>query len=196
MQAARPRENHRRARIDADGLVALAVEIGQRPASASRMFSMPRRLCSQELAVGVFEIEHHAGSAGIQHLHHEFGVIGRTGHLVALIRAPRRQLDAPGICRGHRRRQVVRKLAGVRFNQGAIAAGNESTLARGERSMEWHEEFNEVLREIARGIKVGRGGVDRNAAIPMGWRLDCRAHLCGRCSHALWSIPSVDLPQN
>ena len=43
----------------------------------------------------VFEVEHDAGRAGVEHLHDQLGIVRRTGHLVALILAPLRQLDPP-----------------------------------------------------------------------------------------------------
>jgi len=36
----------------------------------------------------IFQVEHHAGGARVEHLHHQLGVVRGPGHLVALILAP------------------------------------------------------------------------------------------------------------
>ena len=62
---------------------------------------------------GVLEIEHYAGSAGIQHLHDEFGIVGGAGHLIALIGAPFGKRDAPFGGGGFGGREIIGVAAGV-----------------------------------------------------------------------------------
>ena len=196
MQTARARENHSRAGLDGNSQIAFAVEVRQ--TARERLENVPDSalVVFPGICSGVFEIEHDAGSAGVQHFHHEIGFVGRTRHLIALVGTPFRKLDAPGICSGDRWRQVAGQLTSLGFGEGRFATDNKGALARSERSVKWHEEFNEALREIASRIKIERGGIDRNATIPMGWRFDCRAYLCGCCSHLRRPIPFIGLPQN
>ena len=84
---------------------------------------------------GVLQIEHHPGSAGIQHFHDKIGVIGGPGHLVPLIRAPGGKLNAPRICCRHGGRQEIGNLAAVGLAQGVIAAGDQRALPQCERGV-------------------------------------------------------------
>ena len=102
--------------------LALAVEVGQAASEGLENILDSAQVVLPGVCRRVLKIEHDAGSAGVQHFHHEISFVGRTSHLIPLVGTPLRKLDAPGICRGDRRRQVVRKLTGVRFSQGAIAA--------------------------------------------------------------------------
>ena len=115
VQSAGPREDNGGTRIDADGFVALTVEVREPARERLKNVFDAARVVFPGVGSGVFQIEHDAGRAGIQHLHNKIGVVCRSRHLVPLIRAPRRKLNAPGIRGGHRRRQVIGELPGVRF---------------------------------------------------------------------------------
>ncbi len=56
---------------------------------------------------GIFEIEHDARRAGIEHFHDELGVVGRTRHLIALVGAPIGECDSPGGISGIGRGQIM-----------------------------------------------------------------------------------------
>ncbi len=124
VQAARPRKNNRSTGIDAHRFVALAIEVVEPAGERFQNIFNPLRIVPPGVGRGVFQIEHDAGSAGIQHFHDKIGVIRGAGHLVPLIRAPGRKLNAPGICGRYRGRQVIGNLARVGFGQGVIAARN------------------------------------------------------------------------
>ena len=101
VQAARPRENRHGAGVDAHGFVALAVLVSQCAAEGGQYVVDAARGVGPEIRGGVFEVQHHAGSPGIQHFYHEVRVIRWTGHLIALVGAPTGQLDAPGLHGAH-----------------------------------------------------------------------------------------------
>src|SRR5260370_41389322 len=65
MQSSWPRKYDRAARIDANGLVALAVKV-RKPAGErlQNVLDAPR-IVLPGIGGGVFQVEHHAGSAGI-----------------------------------------------------------------------------------------------------------------------------------
>ncbi len=125
----------------------------------------PLRIVPPGVGRGVFQIEHDAGSAGIQHFHDKIGVIRRAGHLVPLIRTPAGKLYAPGIRRGHRGRQVIGNLARVGFGQGVIAARHQCALPQRERGVQRRKEFEKARGEIASRIEIRRSGIDLHDAI-------------------------------
>ncbi len=124
VQAARPREDDRAARIDANRFVALAVKVREPACKRFENILYAARVVLPGIGGGVFQIEHDSRSARIQHFHDEIRVVGRPRHLVSLVGAPGRKLDAPGIRGGDRRRQVIGNLVRVGFSQREIAAGD------------------------------------------------------------------------
>ncbi len=117
VQAAHAIPNDRLARHDADGAAAFRVVVGQLSVKRGDQVVVPGHEVVPAIEHRVFEIEHHAGRPGVEHLDDELGVVGRPRHLVALIGAPRRQLDTPIGGRRFRRGQVGRKVAGVRARE-------------------------------------------------------------------------------
>ena len=85
---------------------------------------------------GIFQVEHHARRAGVQHLHHELAVIGRACHLIALVLAPGGKLDAPVRAGCVGRRQVIRQLALMRRGERSRALLVECALSRREMLVE------------------------------------------------------------
>src|SRR5882672_12010394 len=85
VQPARPRENYGGAGVDADGLVALAVEIREPPRKRFENTLDAARIIFPRIGSRVFEIEHDPRGARIQHFHYEIRVIGGTSHLITLI---------------------------------------------------------------------------------------------------------------
>ena len=107
----------------------------------------------------VFEIEHYAGRAGIEHFYDELAVVGGAGHLVALILAPGWELDAPVFLCCCGRRQVIRQMASKGCFQGLIALFNQGALPGRKLFMEGNKELDESFRQILGGIEAGRGRV-------------------------------------
>src|SRR5258708_39859423 len=107
MQASRANPNHSMARFNAQITVALSIVVSQRATKRLQNIFDSQALMFPLIHRGILEIEHHAGGAGIEHFYDEFGVIGRPGHLIALIGAPRGHFDTPVFARGRRRRKMI-----------------------------------------------------------------------------------------
>src|SRR5436309_15814508 len=78
MQSAGKRENDRGTGIDTDGFVALAVKVSE---PARVRFENILDAAGMVLVGGrggVVQVEHHAGSAGVEHFHYKVAVIGST----------------------------------------------------------------------------------------------------------------------
>src|SRR5438270_1940383 len=91
---------------------------------------------------GVLQVEHHPGRSGIEHLDAEFGIVGWTSHLVTLILAPVRQLNAPVLVR-RRGRQMVRLAPSMCRLQSPDPLPGEFLLATREHPMQRKKEFPE-----------------------------------------------------
>ena len=183
VQAARPRENNRSTGVDAHRFVALVIEVREPAGERFQNIFNPLRIVLPGVGSGVFQVEHDAGSAGIQHFHDKVGVICRAGHLVPLIRAPGGKLNAPKICGGDRGGQVIGNLARVGFGQGVIAARDQRALPQRERGMQRRKEFEKARGEIASRIEFRRSGIDRHDAIRKGQGSECRIRLGGSGCH-------------
>ena len=168
MQAAGAREDDGFAGLDGDAAVALAIEIAEASGESLQDVVNAAGEMLPSVGVGVLEIEHHAGRAGVQHLDDEVGVVGGAGHLIALVGAPFGQLDSPGVHGGDRLRQVAWELAGVRFDQRGFAASDQIALAGRERGVQRREKFEEAGGEVAGGVKARRRGVDGSEAVGEG----------------------------
>ncbi len=136
VQAAGTRENHCRAGIDGDGCAAFAIEVSQAAGERVENVLDPARVVLPGVCSRVLQVEHDAGSAGVQHLHHELGFIGGTSHLIPLVSAPFGKLDPPGSCCGRGRRRIDREFAVVGLGEGVFAAVNQQALAKSELGME------------------------------------------------------------
>jgi hypothetical protein len=87
--------------------------------------------------------------------------------LVALIRAPLRQLDAPSGQISLGRRQIGWKLAGVRAREPLLARSYELLLCGREAPMQRQKELREAGRQIAAEDESGRSDVQAcTSAVP------------------------------
>src|SRR5438105_6655910 len=113
MQSARSSEDHSLALTNADLLVPLLVKVSQLAAQC-RMNVLDAKL---EMVPGVrhriFEVEHYSWRARVDHFHHQLGVVGWAGHLIALIRAPLGKRDRPCSRRRLRSRKLTGELARI-----------------------------------------------------------------------------------
>jgi hypothetical protein len=85
---------------------------------------------------GIFQIKHHSGCAGIEHLNHKGRIVGRACHLVALVLAPFRQFDSPAAAHGLSRKSVGWFSTPAGFRQDSLAFLDERLLPRCEAAME------------------------------------------------------------
>ena len=168
MQASRSRENDRGAGIDADSLIALAVEIREPARERFENIFDSARIVLPGIGVRIFEIQHHAGSAGIQHFHNQVRIVGGTSHLIALITAPCGQFNPPGVRGRHRGRQIIRQLACVSFRERIPAPRQQRALPQSERGVQRSKKLQKSLWEIAGGIEIKRRGIERHHAIRKG----------------------------
>ena len=119
---------------------------------------------------GVLEVEHHARRPRVEHLHHEFRLIGGTGHLVTLIHAPHRHLDLPLAFRGLAGGQVGgQRTARMGCRESRDARSGKHLRSRGELTMQGCIEVEEAGRQVT--IGGSRGGrvhaaLHRQAALP------------------------------
>lgn len=114
VQAARAGENYSLAGINFHGAIALFVVVAQAAGECFQNILNSREDVLPAIGGGVLEIEHDARGAGIQHLHDEFGVVRRAGHLIALIGAPLGERDAPFRGGGFGGREIIGIAAGMR----------------------------------------------------------------------------------
>jgi len=98
-------------------------------------FLIPRELFSQALRSNLRDPASRR-ERRIQHFHNQVRIVGGTSHLIALIRAPGRQLNPPGVCGRYRRRQIIRQLACVSFRERMVAPRNQRALPQSERGMQ------------------------------------------------------------
>ena len=185
MQAARPSENHRAAGLDRDRLLALLVVIAKFAAQAGQNVGHSELMMRPLVGAGIFEIEHDAGSTRVQHLDAQLGVVGRAGHLVALVAAPVGQRDPPAVARSLGREAVRRLRAFQRRLQHFHALNRQFLLARGERAVQRQKEFHKARGQIAGGIEIGGRAVDRDQQL-----VGFRSGDCGGCHNFSnsWSI--------
>ena len=90
MQTARTSEDDGLAFVDAGVGFALGVEIGELAAQGCVDVFQAGAQVGPRVRHRVFEVKHHSGRAGVEHLHHEFGIVR-----LALVGAPRGQRDRP-----------------------------------------------------------------------------------------------------
>ncbi len=183
MQTARPRENHRCAGVDAHRLVTLAVKISESPRQRFQNVLYTLRVVFPHVRSRIFQVQHYAGRAGIEHLHHEFCVIRRPSHLIPLVRAPRRQLDAPGTHGPDRRWQVGRNFSRVRFRLRVFAPRHERPLPQRQRRVKRGQKIQKPFWEIALRVKVCRSSIDRNDPVGKGQRQERRIRSGGSGCH-------------
>src|SRR5581483_3394841 len=97
----------------------------------------------------VFEVQHYARGAGVQHFHHKFRFVGGAGHLIALVEAPVRQFDSP-VAAGHRRRKEMRGLvAAQRFFERFAARFQESAMTRRKSAVQRREKIQKTRGQVA-----------------------------------------------
>ena len=88
---------------------------------------------------------HDARRAGIEHLDDQFGIVGGAGHLVALVLAPRRQLNPPAVPDRFQWVVMGGLVALVRFRQHALAHGNQFFLPGREAPVQRSQKLQETL---------------------------------------------------
>ena len=138
MQTANAVPHDRRARLDADRARRAWIVVRQLAVERGDDVVVAEHEVIPRVGHRVFEIEHHAGRAGVEHLDDELGVVGGSGHLIALICAPRRQLDAPVGRRGFGlaedtsadRRRARARAARSRVRQSVAARRKRSCSGR------------------------------------------------------------------
>src|SRR6185437_7855779 len=158
MQPTRPGENHSLAWLNRDFAVSFFVEVRELAAQGGMDVANPEFEMLPEIRHRVFEVEHHSRRSGVQHLHHQLGIVGRAGHLVALVLAPLGHDDRP-IRRGRLgRRQVIRRPALMRLLEHALALGHQLTLTRRESLMQRKKEVQEPGGQIA--LQVESSGAE------------------------------------
>jgi hypothetical protein len=136
MKAAHAGPQHGRRRLDGHGdVAALLVDVGEFAVVRADRVVDAQQGAIERVRHRVFEIDHDGGRPGVEQLHDELVVVGRAGHLVALIGAPCGHLDAPvALC--IRRRRIVRFAAVLRCLQDSSACGDRCLLARRKRLVE------------------------------------------------------------
>src|SRR5579862_2130987 len=165
VQAARAGENYGFTLFNGDVGVALFVEIGELAAQSLLNIVDASLDVLPAIGGGIFEVKHHPGRAGIEHFYDEVGVVGRAGHLIALVGAPSRQLDFPRAGGGLRRRQIIRLVAGERIAEGEVANAEKELLARSEFFVKRGEKFEEAGGQFGGGLFAAlRASVDGNYA--------------------------------
>jgi len=130
--------------LNADLTIALLVLVTEFAAKGGENVLHAEALVRPLVDGRVFEIEHHAGGAGIQHFDDEFGFVGGACHLVALIRGPRGQSDFPIGCGGFGIGEEVWQLSAVCGRDGLLAFGDEFLLPKGEALVQRAEEIDEA----------------------------------------------------
>ena len=105
---------------------------------------------------GILEVEHHARSAGIQHLHYEFCVIGRPSHLVALVFTPRGQFNAPLVACGCRRRKVTWLVSTQGLLKRHPPRQHECAVSLGKLAVQQDKESQESRGELSFACACGR----------------------------------------
>src|SRR5262249_16247850 len=136
VQAARTRENNGAAWLDAYFRVSLAIEVGEASFKSREHVVDSATGVLPLIGLGIFEVQHNARSAGVEHVHDEVGVVGGSGHLVALIRAPGRQFDSPWLHGCDRRRQISRQFPCEGVVKGYVATVDKSALAKRQRGVQ------------------------------------------------------------
>ncbi len=165
MQSSRPGKNHGIAGIDPHRLVALAIKISEPPRKGLKNIFYATLVVLPNISRGILEIQHHARRARIQHLHHQVRFICGPSHLVALIRAPPRELNTPRTSRCLRGSQVPGQFPGMRFCQRDAPPVNKRLLSGRQRFMKWPQKLKKSRGQVAFGIKFLRRTIHRNDAI-------------------------------
>ena len=177
VQTTRTYPDHCRFRLDADQLVPLLVEIGQRPTQRLHDVLHPNPLMLPFVDHGIFQVKHHAGRARVQHFHHQVGIVGWTGHLVALVLAPFRQFDSPAPPYRVSWKPVGRLLPLMGFRQNLLAFLDQRPLPDSKAPMQWRQKLQKSLRQVMLGVKCGRRTICLKAIDGNG--------ACGNCGHVV-----------
>ncbi len=171
VEAAHPAPDDGRAGRDAHPAPALRVLVGQ--AAVERRDDVgdaPHEL-GPAVRHRVLEVEHDPGGPGVEHLDHQLGVVGRAGHLVALVAAPGRQLDAPRVAGRGRGWEVIGQGPAMGRGQHRHAARRQGVAARGEPGVQRQVELHEAARQVALGLEVRRRAVHAcgGLGVDRGW---------------------------
>ena len=105
---------------------------------------------------GVFQIEHHARRARVEHLYHQVRVVRWACHLVALVLTPRRQFNSPASANRVAGKPVRRIFSVMGPLENALAFFDQRLLPGSEAPMQWGQKFHESLGQVELRIKGSR----------------------------------------
>ena len=140
--------------LHCDFLVSLLVLVAEFVLVSGNRVSDRQEDVLPDVGSGIFQIDHDGGRSGVQQFYRQRSVIGRPGHLIALIRAPVRYFDPPirrGCLRG---RQIARRISAMRRLQHFRTLGDDFLLPRRELLVQRQQEIKEALGEVLLGIQV------------------------------------------
>jgi hypothetical protein len=126
---------------------------------------------------GIFQIEHHAGRSRVHHLNDEFGVISRARHLIALILAPRWQLNPPSVPNSFRGKPMARFFPLPRIFESLTSLLDQCQSTRGKALVQTRVKSKETFGEIPNGVESIRSRIhckSRNLQIRSS---DCQSSL-------------------
>jgi hypothetical protein len=107
----------------------------------------------------IFQVEHHARRAAVQHFDHQFSVVCGAGHLVSLVLNPAWQFDHPIARRGLGGRPVIGQSPLVRLAERFGPFGHQRLLARSEDLMQRRQKIHEAPGQFQGGVEVSRRAV-------------------------------------
>src|SRR5439155_6422080 len=160
VQSARPDPYHRRARLNADQLVPLLVEVSQSAAQRLQNIFHAQPLMLPLVDRRVFQVKHHSRRARVEHFHYEVGIVRRPCHLVSLVLAPLRQLNSPAVSYRFSGIKMRRFVVIVRLRQNALSIFNQLLLPRSKTFMQRSEKFQKTLWQVALRNESGRRAID------------------------------------
>src|SRR5439155_22205375 len=160
VQSARPDPYHRRARLNADQLVPLLVEVSQSAAQRLQNIFHAQPLMLPLVDRRVFQVEHYSRRTRVEHFHYEVGIVRRPCHLVSLVLAPLRQLNSPAVPYCFSGIEVCRLVVVMRLRQNPLSIFNQLLLPRSKTFVQRGEKFQKTLWQVALRNKLSRRAVN------------------------------------
>ena len=188
VQAAHAQPDHGLAGLDADRAFALFVFVGQCAAQCGENVAHAQALVPPLVHRGVFQVEHDARRAGVEHLHHQLGFIGGTGHLVALVLAPLRNRNLPQLALGLACGKMRRQVAMMRRLQRSLAPGRQLLLPGSEALVQRQQKLQKPLWQLRSGVRAAGRTIQAKSA--RRFTPNCRLRVersavwRGGCGHA------------
>src|SRR5262250_3373075 len=159
VQSPRPNPKDTLAGPNANQLVALLIEVRQCAAQCGENVFDRKTLVIPLVHRRVFQVEHHARRARIEHLYNQFRVVGRPGHLVTLVLAPLGQLDSPPIAYRLARIAVGGFVPLQGLSKHPLALANQLFLPGRETLVQILEEVGKTARQIALYVEAARRSI-------------------------------------